>query len=150
MTDAKKLQNKARQSATSKAMWKKEGHRENHSSKLTGRERPDQTERMSGDSNIMAGKVSPNRGKEMPQISEKIKGKKKPEGFGDKISRAKKGVPVPKLQGRKKPEQSARLKINNPGFDATRIAWKCPHCGKEGVGSSNYSRWHGDNCKAKK
>lgn len=147
--DAKKLQRHARISVNSKAMWAEEGRREEHSEKLSGRERPDQSKRMSGENNFMYGKVSPNRGKSMPQISEKIKGKKKPEGFGDKISQAKKGVPIPKLQGRKKPEQSARLKINNPGFDATRIAWKCPHCGKEGVGSSNYSRWHGDNCKHK-
>jgi len=124
--------------------------RPEHSEKLKGRKRADQSARMTGEKNSMAGKEHPNKGKSMPQISEKIKGKAKPEGFGEKISKARKGVPIQKLQGRKKPEQSERLKIKNPGFDATRVAWQCPHCGKEGVGSSNFSRWHGDNCKSKK
>jgi hypothetical protein len=61
--------------------------RPEHSEKLKGRKREDQSVRMSGDNNIMAGKVSPNRGKKMPEISAKIKGKAKPEGFGDKIKR---------------------------------------------------------------
>ena len=26
--------------------------------------------------------------------------------------------------------------------------WICQHCGTEGTGLSNHSRWHGDNCKA--
>ena len=134
----------------SDAELKDETRRKKQAQSITGRKRKDQSERMSGDSNIMAGKVSPNRGKEMPQISSKLKGKKKSESHAANISKARKGVPIPKLQGRKKPEQSARLKISNPGFDATRIAWTCEHCGKEGVGSSNFKRWHSDNCKAKK
>jgi hypothetical protein len=123
MTDAKTLQNKARQSATSKAMWKREGHKENHSEKLTGRARPDQSTRMSGDNNIMAGKESPNRGKEMPQISEKIKGKAKPEGFGDKVSKAKKGVPIPSRQGVERPEHSKLMKMKNPMFRPIRTPY---------------------------
>ena len=115
---------------------------------ISGRKRPEHSQLMLTD-NPMTGKVSPNRGKEMPQISAKIKGKRKAEGHGANVSKARLGVPIPKLQGRKKPEQSKRLKIHNPGFDATRIAWTCPYCDKQGVGSSNYSRWHGDNCKAK-
>jgi hypothetical protein len=118
--DAKTLQNIARQSATSKAMWQREGHRENHSNKLAGRERPDQSVRMSGDNNIMAGKVSPNRGKTMPQISEKIKGKAKPEGFGEKISKARKGVPNLKALGVARPEHSNLMKTNNPMFRPIR------------------------------
>ena len=25
--------------------------------------------------------------------------------------------------------------------------WSCPHCGKSGRGTTNFNRWHGDNCK---
>lgn len=117
-------------------------------SSLRGRKNPEQSERMKTH-NHMLGKTSPNKGKKMPNITAKVKGKQKPAGHGANVSKARLGVPIPKLQGRKKPEQSERLKISNPGFDATRIAWTCPHCGKQGVGSSNYTRWHGDNCKAK-
>jgi len=116
-------------------------------STLRGRKNPEQSKFMKTD-NPMMGKTSPNKGKKMPNISAKVKGKKKAEGHAANVSKARAGVPIPKLQGRKKPEQSERLKIHNPGFDATRIAWTCPHCKKEGVGSSNYSRWHGDNCKS--
>lgn len=46
----------------------------------------------------------------------------------------------------------------NPGGEASRrrVAdgthnfqkmWTCPHCGKTGQGTSNFARWHGDNCK---
>ncbi len=88
--------------------------------KISGRKRPDQSARMSGDGNSMAGKEHPNKGKSMPQISKMIKGKAKPEGHGAKVSAAKKGVPIPKLQGRKKPEHSRRLKENNPMFRPIR------------------------------
>lgn len=26
--------------------------------------------------------------------------------------------------------------------------WQCEHCHKEGKGSPNYNRWHGDNCRS--
>jgi len=50
-------------------------------------------------------------------------------------------------KGRKRPEHSKRMKESSPGLEKTRTNWVCPHCNKEGVGSSNYVRWHGDNCK---
>jgi len=31
----------------------------------------------------------------------------------------------------------------------TQKHWCCEHCNKEGKGESNYSRWHGDNCRFK-
>ena len=31
----------------------------------------------------------------------------------------------------------------------TQARWKCDHCGIEGKGKANYSRWHGDKCKLK-
>lgn len=116
------------------------------SGKLSGRKRPIQSSKMK-ENNPMKGKVSPNKGKSMPQISEKVKGKKKPEGFGEKISQRRKELGLGNtMGGKKRPEHSERMKEHNPGLAKTRISWVCPHCGKEGVGSSNYSRWHGDNC----
>jgi len=116
--------------------------------KLTGKTRPDQKQMML-ENNPMKGKVSPNRGKEMPQISEKVKGKPKhtPESKA-KISQSRKGN-IPWSKGKKRPEHSERMKKDNPGLEKTRQPWICEHCGKQGVGSSNYVRWHGDNCKLK-
>lgn len=88
--------------------------------KIRGRKRKDQSARMSGDNNVMSGKVSPNRGKEMPQISVKIKGKAKPKGFGDKISKARKGVPNLKALGKERPEHSNLMKTKNPMFRPIR------------------------------
>lgn len=32
---------------------------------------------------------------------------------------------------------------------ASLKSWRCEYCGKEGVGTFNYKRWHGENCKGK-
>lgn len=115
--------------------------------KLSGRKQPEHQKRMI-ENNPMKGKVSPNRGKSMPQISEKIKGKKKPEGFGEKVSKRRKELGLGNtMGGKKRPDHSQRMKQNNPGLEKTRQPWLCEHCGKNGVGSSNYVRWHGENCK---
>jgi len=60
-----------------------------------------------------------------------MKGKAKPEGFGDKVAERMR-------------EQFLK---NNPNQreDLKKI---CPHCGTTS-GPSGYARWHGDNCKAK-
>lgn len=121
----------------------------NQSYALRGRKRPEHQQLMI-ENNPMKGKVHPNKGKEMPQISEKTKGKKKPDGFGELISKRRKELGLGNtMGGKKRPEHSERMKTNNPGLDKTRQPWTCEHCGKEGVGSSNYVRWHGDNCKSK-
>ena len=118
--------------------------------KLTGRKRADQSARMSGDKNSMAGKVHPNKGKAMPQISEKIKGKAKPDGFGEKIIKARKGVPNLKALGVARPDHSETMKdpSRNKGAQTMRETMTCPHCGKT-ANVPNYKRWHGDNCKMK-
>lgn len=118
--------------------------------KIQGRKRKDQSVRMSGNNNIMAGKISPNRGKAMPQISEKIKGKTKPEGFGEKISKSRKGIPNLKALGVARPDHSITMKdpSRNKGAEYMRETITCPYCGK-GANGPNYKRWHGDNCKYK-
>lgn len=116
--------------------------------KLTGRQRPDQSSRMSGSGNSMAGKAHPNKGKSLPQIGRP--GQSKPDGFGEKISKARKGVPNLKALGVARPAHSETMKdpSRNKGAEYMREAITCPHCGKTANGP-NYKRWHGDNCKMK-
>jgi hypothetical protein len=119
--------------------------------KLSGRKKPEHQKRMT-ENNPMTGKVSPNRGKQMPQISEKIKGKSKPEGFGEVISKRRKELGLGDTWGGKqRPEQSSLMKdpVRNKGAQALREPWICEYCKKEGVGLTNYARWHGNNCKVK-
>ena len=35
------------------------------------------------------------------------------------------------------------------GNHPSQVSWKCSHCGVNGHGSTNYKRWHGDNCRVK-
>lgn len=58
-----------------------------------------------------------------------MKGKAKPEGFGDKVAERMK--------------QSFTENNPNKREDLKKI---CPHCGTKS-GPSGYARWHGDNCK---
>ena len=123
--------------------------RPEHSEKLRGRKRDDQSARMSGAGNSMAGKEHPNKGKSLPHIGRP--GVAKPEGHGANVSRAKKGVPIPSRQGIARPEHSETMKdpSRNKGAQTMRETMTCPHCGKT-ANVPNYKRWHGDNCKAKK
>jgi hypothetical protein len=82
---------------------------------IRGRKRPDQSARVSGDNNPMAGKVHPSKGKTMPQISDKVRGKKKSDGHGANVSKAKKGIPSDR-KGIPRPTHSALMKDNNPMF----------------------------------
>lgn len=122
--------------------------RPEHSEKLKGRKRNDQSVRMSGASNPMAGKEHPNKGKSLPQIGRP--GVAKPEGFGKKISKARKGVPNLKALGVERPDHSEAMKdpTRNKGAQTMRETMTCPHCGKT-ANVPNYKRWHGDNCKMK-
>ena len=115
---------------------------------LKGKKRPDQSAKMK-ENNPMKGKVSPNKGKSMPQISEKVKGKKKPEGHGKNVSEARKKLNLSNTwAGKERPEQSELMKdpTRNKGAQTMRETLKCPHCGKV-ANIPNYKRWHGDNCK---
>lgn len=117
---------------------------------IAGRTRPTQSQKMSGELNPMAGKVHPNKGKTMPKTSAKLKGIKRSEETKKQISETRKAKGLTNTwKGKTRPDHSAKMKEYNPGFEKTQVAWTCPHCGKEGVGLSNYSRWHGDNCKHK-
>jgi len=117
---------------------------------LTGRKRPDQSERMQGENNPMYGIEHPNKGKSMPQISEKTRGKKKPAGFGEKISKARKGKPNLAALGKERPDHAELMRDpkRNKGAKAMKEQHTCRHCGKT-TNLPNYTRWHGDNCKHK-
>ena len=42
-----------------------------------------------------------------------------------------------------------QLKQLEDGKHSSQVKWECHHCKKHGNGSTNYKRWHGDNCKFK-
>jgi hypothetical protein len=115
---------------------------------LTGRKRPDQSEFMTAH-NPMSGKEHPNKGKAVPQIGRP--GVKKPEGFGEKVSKTRKEKGFKKQWlGVERPDHSKAMKdpTRNKGAQTMRETMTCPHCGKT-ANVPNYKRWHGDNCKLK-
>jgi hypothetical protein len=98
--------------------------------KVTGQKRSEETKKLMSLKAI--GKPKGPMSEEQKQIrSDKQKGIPKPKGFGDKVAE------------RMKKEFS----LNNPNSrpDLQKI---CEHCDKK-MGPSNYTRWHGDNCKQK-
>ena len=93
-----------------------------------------------------------------PAYLEKLR-KPKPEGFGEKVSAATKGV-AKTSEHRKAMSESRKGKSTGPCNDERKIAISnalkgkstlpltiCPHCGLEG--RSNMQRWHFDNCREK-
>lgn len=93
-----------------------------------------------------------------PVYLEKLR-KPKPEGHGEKVSRATKGV-AKTPEHRKAMSEVRKGKLTGPCSEirkeAIRAALKgkhtlplvtCPHCGLEG--RSNMRRWHFDNCRKK-
>jgi hypothetical protein len=98
--------------------------------KVTGQKRNEETKKLM--SLRAKGKPKGPMSEEQKQIrSVKLKGTKKPEGFADKIAE------------RMKKEFSE----NNPNR-RPELQKICEYCGKS-FGPSNYSRWHGNNCKDK-
>jgi len=81
----------------------------------------------------LKGKLKGPMSEEQKQIrSDKQKGIPKPKGFGDKVAERMKKT----------------FSENNPNRRPD-LQKKCEHCSKT-VGPSNYTRWHGDNCKKRK
>jgi len=44
---------------------------------------------------------------------------------------------------------NSNKKMLEKGLHPSQKKWKCEYCNKEGTGSTNYIRWHGNNCKHK-
>jgi len=99
--------------------------------KVTGQKRtPQQRENMShGMTGILKGPMSQ---EEKDKRSRALKNKPKPSGFGDKVA----------------VRMRDSFTKNNPNKreDLKKL---CPHCGIK-TGPTNYTRWHGDNCRSKK
>lgn len=86
------------------------------------------------------------------KASAKLKGKKKPEGFGEKIRAIRLGSVASddaknKMRSAwdetRRTKQSEMTKIQN----ANRPVLTCPHCGKQGKNPGNMRRYHFDKCK---
>jgi hypothetical protein len=98
--------------------------------KMIGRKQSEET--CHNKSLALKGKLKGPMSEEQKQIrSDKQKGIPKPKGFGDKVAE------------RMKKTFSENNPNRRPDLQKT-----CEHCGKI-VGPSNYTRWHGDNCKSK-
>jgi len=99
--------------------------------KVTGQKRSEETKKLMSLQAI--GKPKGPMSEEQKQIrSDKQKGIPKPKGFGDKVAERMKKT----------------FSENNPNRRPD-LQKKCEHCSKT-VGPSNYTRWHGDNCKKRK
>jgi len=94
-------------------------------------------------SNSLKGKVVSDETKQKMKDSWKLRPERSKEHC-EAISRSKKGI---KHSDNTKQKMSESKKGKNPIH--TQIKWTCEHCGKVGVGISNYNRWHGNNCKRK-
>jgi len=85
------------------------------------------------------------------KASAKLRGKKKPEGFGDRVREVMLGskraeVSKEKMRNawtpERKAEQAERRRLQN----ADRQVITCPHCGKQGINPGNMNRYHFANC----
>jgi hypothetical protein len=98
-------------------------------------------------------------GKQHPQVGQKrpsITGDKHPNKrleVAAKISEAHKGRKHPYQIGDANPMRDpvtvAKLSGENHWVRKEENKRSCPHCGIENISKSNFTRWHGENCKHK-
>lgn len=43
--------------------------------------------------------------------------------------------------------ESYKKTVSDPEWRRKEYSYVCQHCGKDGLAASNYTRWHGNNCK---
>lgn len=79
-------------------------------------------------------------------VSDETKAKISAAGKGRKMTEETKKKMSDTLKGRTFSEES-KQKMSESQKKAALILHKCPHCNKDIAGASNFSRWHGDNCK---
>jgi len=86
------------------------------------------------------------------KASQKLKGKKKPEGFGEAVGNRRRGTKMSeeskakmktKWTSERKVEQSERTRLQNQN----RPKISCPHCSFIGTNPGNMKRYHFANCK---
>lgn len=123
------LREKAKANHASGKIYSKEWQQK-RVAKVIGQKRSEETKLLM--SLASKGKPKGPMSEEQKQVrSIKQKGIAKPKGFGDKVAE------------RMKKEFSENNPNRRPDLQRT-----CEHCGKT-VGPSNYTRWHGINCKDK-
>lgn len=86
------------------------------------------------------------------KASKKLKGKKKPDGFGQKVRAFRLGKKISentreKLKKAWTPERIEAQRKRTKEQNAARPVLTCPHCGKQGTGNMN--RYHFDFCRIK-
>lgn len=113
-----------------------DAHRENLSKATKGRKDP-----RSAEVKAEAGR----------KASAKLKGKKKPAGFGEKVRQAHAGKSYsPKAKENMRAawteERKAAQAIIQSKRNAARPVLTCPHCGKQGANSGIMKKYHFDNC----
>ena len=98
------------------------------------------------------GRVNPQVGQKRPSISGDSHPNKRPE-VAAKISRSHTGKKHPYCEGDKNPMRDplivAKLSGENHWVRKEQNRKSCEHCGIENISKSNYTRWHGENCKHK-
>lgn len=110
-------------------------------SRVFERARIARTLAMTGDGNPMYGKPSACK-----SHTEETKQKIRLAKLGKKRDPFTRSPPSQETRDRISSANKGKV-AHNKGIPANR--WICPHCGKEGGGESNKTRWHFDNCKMK-
>ena len=88
----------------------------------------------------MGNKRGPETGRRISAaLTGKLKGVKKPEWFGEKLSKATLGKP-------KSAEHIAAMSKATKGISRPQKQSTCPHCGRTGA-VNLLTRYHFDNCK---
>jgi len=85
------------------------------------------------------------------KASAKLKGRKKPDGFGDAVSDRKRGTTMSdsakaNMRAAWSPERRADQAVRRSIQNARMPHIACPHCGLIGKNKGNMSRYHFDNC----
>lgn len=85
------------------------------------------------------------------KASAKLRGKKKPEGFGDRVREIMLGSKrtessKEKMRAAWTPERKAAQAELTKLRNAARPVITCPHCGKQGTNPGNMNRYHFSNC----
>lgn len=120
----------------------------------------------------LRGRPAWNKGKKMSaQTVEKVRAAVKLQmqdpAHRAKLSEIKKGRPSPMAGKKHTAEAVERMRSSKVGVPskkrgknlagaalenvqiASRVAWTCPHCAKQGMGRGAANRWHFDSCKEK-
>ena len=98
------------------------------------------------------GKPHPQIGQKRPSITGDKHPNKRPE-VAASISRSLTGIKRPYQEGDKNPMRDpfivAKLSGEHHWVNKEENKRSCEHCGIEDISKSNYTRWHGENCKHK-